>query len=389
MEAIPSLACRLDGFYDQLVTLISGTAHVRPTLPDGTAMPEAVTAGEAAGFTAETLGIIGNHCDPLTYGDGVDPEAVFIPVSHGQVKFKMFNVIDKFGRGVEVVDGDGLLPSISSVYQPSSHMVNGKETPNVVVSTGDNCDRGETGQSTWRPCGEWDDPVCGYIMYNSADLSLQAFTSAGDLRAEILTSEGNAAARVAQVNQPPMSDGLFEPPMMDTADEWKINILDDFIQSLKANHYALRMIEILGDASSCMAPPAESYPSVMNAAFGRPFALVIAGWSIELNHEELQPQTSLRNLAGKSYSKLSDYDLPLHLGLKEYSDDGLAAYMSLRSDVPKRPDFGKIFTFWPSGVPEVDLNEDFTCHPIHPIYPADPESPSCRLVPRWPPTGSR
>ncbi|KAF4473518.1 hypothetical protein FAGAP_13032 [Fusarium agapanthi] len=386
MEAIPSLACRLDGLQDQLVTLISGTVHVRPTLPDGTAMPEAVAAGKAAGFTADTLEMIRNHCDPLPYGDGVDPEAVFILVTHGQVKFKKFNVIDKFGRGVEVVDGDGLMPSISSVYQPSSCVVDGKETPNVVVSNRDNCEYfqippsinqparlfntylkpGVTGQSTWRPCGEWEDPVCGYIMYNSADLSLQGFTSAGDLRAEILISESNTTAKAAHVYQPPMSDGLFEPPLTDTAEQWKTNILDDFIQSLKTEHYALRMIEILGDASSCMAPPAESYSSVMNAAFGRPFALAIAGWSIELNHEELQPQTSPRNLAGKSHQKLSDYDLPLHLGLKEYSDDGLATYMPLRSDAPTQPDFGKIFTFWTSGVPETDLNEDFACHPIHP-----------------------
>ncbi|CZR48173.1 uncharacterized protein FPRO_12783 [Fusarium proliferatum ET1] len=388
MDAIPSLACRLDGFQDQLVTLVSGTAHVRPTLPDGTAMPEAVTAGKAAGFTAETLEMVRNHCDPLPYGDGVDPEAVFIPVTHGQVKFKKFNVIDKFGRGVEIVDGGGLTPSISSVYQPSTHMVDGKETPNVVVSNGNNCEYfqippsinqparlfnaylkpGERGQSTWRPCGEWEDPVCGYIMYNSADLSLQVFTSTGDLRAEILTSEGNTAARVAHVNQPPMSDGLFGPPLTDTADQWKMNILDDFIQNLKIKHYALRMIEILGDASSCMAPPAESYSSVMNSAFGRPFALAIAGWSIELNHEELQPQTRLQNLAGKFYSKLSDYEFPLHLGLKEYSDDGLAAYIPLLKvkDAPTQPDFGKIFTFWSSGVTETDLNKDFTCHPIHP-----------------------
>lgn len=68
MGVIPSPACRLDGLQDQLVTLISGTAHVRPTLPDGTAMPEAVTAGKAPGFTADTLGIIRNHCDPLPYG---------------------------------------------------------------------------------------------------------------------------------------------------------------------------------------------------------------------------------------------------------------------------------------------------------------------------------
>lgn len=94
-----------------------------------------------------------------------------------------------------------------------------------------------------------------------------------------------------------MSDGLFGPPLADTADQWKMNNLDGFIQSLKMEHYVLRMIEILGDASSCMAPPAESYSSVMNAAFGRPFDLSIAGWSIELNHEELQPQTRLQNLA--------------------------------------------------------------------------------------------
>ncbi|KAF5692008.1 cell surface receptor IPT TIG domain-containing protein [Fusarium circinatum] len=386
MEAIPSLACRLDGFHDQLVTLISGTAHVRPTLPDGTAMPEAVTAGKAAGFTADTLGLVRNHCDPLPYGDGIDPEAVFIPVTHGQVKFSKFNVIDKFGRGVEIVDRDGLMPSISSVYQPSSHVVDDKETPNVVHTTGGDCEYfqippsinqparlfstylkpGGTGESTWRPCGEWEDPVCGYIMYNSVDLSLLVFSSAGDLRAEILTSEGDAAARVAQLNEPPMSDGLFEPPLTDTADQWKAKILDGFIKNLKTEHYALRMIEILGDASSCMAPPAESYSSVMNAAFGRPFALAIAGWSIELNHEELQPQTSLRNLAGKSYSKLSDYDLPLHLGLKEYSDDGLAAYMPLQSDAPTQPDFSNIFTFWPGGVAKTDLNEGFACNLIHP-----------------------
>ncbi|KAF5252237.1 hypothetical protein FANTH_2793 [Fusarium anthophilum] len=386
MEGIPSLACRLDGFQDQLVTLISGTAHVRPTLPDGTAVPEAVAAGKAAGFTSDTLEMIRNYCDPLPYGDGVDPEAVFIPVTHGQVKFNKFNVIDKFGRGVEVVDGDGLMPSISSVYQPSSRVVDGKETPNVVASTGDNCEYfqippsinqparlfnaylkpGATGQSTWKPCGEWEDPVCGYIMYNSADLSLQVFTSAGDLRAEILISESNTTAKAAHVYQPPMSDGVFEPPLTDANEQWKANILDDFIQSLKTEHYALRMIEILGDASSCMAPPAESYSSIMNAAFGRPFALAIAGWSIELNHEELQPQTSLQNLTGKSYQKLYDYELPLHLGLKEYSDDGLAAYMPLRSDTPTQPDFSKIFTFWLSGAPETDLNEDFVCHPIHP-----------------------
>ncbi|KAG5762862.1 hypothetical protein H9Q72_009036 [Fusarium xylarioides] len=201
-------------------------------------------------------------------------------------------------------------------------MVDGKETPNIVIFTGDNCEYFQIPPSINQP--------------------------------------------VAHVNQPPMSDGLFELPPADTADQWKMNILDDFIQNLKMKDYALRMIEILGDASSCMAPPAESYSSVMDAASGRAFALAIAGWSIELNHEELQPQTSLGNLAGKSYSKLSDYDLSLYLGLKEYSDDGLAAYMPLRSDSPTQPDFGKIFTFWPSGVTKTGMNEDFACSPIHP-----------------------
>ncbi|OJJ42376.1 hypothetical protein ASPZODRAFT_20494 [Penicilliopsis zonata CBS 506.65] len=381
---IPALTCRLDGLSDQLTTLISGTTHVRPTLPDGTVLDDAVRAARGAGFTRETLRLVKNQCDPVPYGDAVDPDAVFVPVTHGQVKFTKLNVIDKFGRGVEIMRGpDGLAPSLSAGYMPSprTDSDSGREVPNIVAPRDDdNCEYfqlppsinqparlvsaylqpGADGDSPWVRCSEWEDPVCGYIMYNSADLSLQVFTAAGALYAEVLTFPGgdNAPRRRARCSVPPgrQEDDAF-------SGGWKTALLDRYIKALQTPQYALRMVEILGDAASCSAPPPASYSAVMNAGFGRPFALAVAGWSIELSHEPLQPQTTA--CQSQTGPALCDYEFPLQLGLKQHSEDGLAAYFPMLDDDSLQPDFGEIHTFWPGEAVDSTETNTFTCTPIH------------------------
>ncbi|KAK6505089.1 hypothetical protein TWF481_007011 [Arthrobotrys musiformis] len=386
LKDVPSLSCRLDGFSDQLVTLLSGTSHLQPTLPDGSVMPEALAAAVEIGFTEETLGLVKDQCDPIPYDANIDHEAVFIPVTHGQLRFKKLNLIDKFGRGVEIVGKDGLSPCISSAFKPSARKVGGNDVPNVVEPTGDNCQffqvppsinqparlfnsylkpSAATSQTSWIPCTEWDDPVCGYIMYNSVDLSIQVFNPAGELYTEILTTEGTFDTRTAQWNPPPISQKLEGLAPVPEPDQWKVVILNNFIECLKNPEYAIRIIQVLGDAASCSGPPAESYSSVINAAFGRPFALAVAGWSIELSHEELKPQTTAKNVAGQTHSSLSDYEFPLHIGLKEHSNDGLAAYFPVSEENKMKPDFRNIYTFWPSGIDAVDRNEYFKCNGIH------------------------
>ncbi|KAK6349131.1 hypothetical protein TWF730_009887 [Orbilia blumenaviensis] len=277
-----------------------------------------------------------------------------------------------------------VFPHVS--FQPSAHTVDGKVVPNVVEPTGDNCQffqippsinqparlfnsylkpSAGTGQAAWVPSTEWDDPVCGYIMYNSVDLSMQVFDPVGELYTEILTTEGDLNSRTAQYNTPPKSQKLEGPTIVLKSAQWKVVIRNNFIECLKNPQYAMRIIQMLADAASCSGPPAESYSSIINSAFGRPFALAVAGWSIELSHEELEPQTTTKNVTGRTYSKLSDYEFPLHIGLKEHSNDGLAAYFPISKENKMEPDFRNIYTFWPSGNDQIDRNDSFNCHGIH------------------------
>lgn len=161
---------RLEGFQDQLVTLTSRDACVNPTLPDGTAIKKAITAGEAAESNAHTLEMVRGCCDPLPYGDEVDSEAI-------------------------------------------------------------------------SPCN----PI--YMCNQEIQYDRQA-------RQRCRKCWGRPSHA--------------------------IHVLPE-------------------DASSYATPPVVPCPNVGNVAFGRLFALAVAGRSIEPPHEELQPPKSLQDLAGKSY----------------------------------------------------------------------------------------
>ncbi|OJJ87733.1 uncharacterized protein ASPGLDRAFT_164182 [Aspergillus glaucus CBS 516.65] len=364
---MPYLSGPLSGLTDGLLTLAHGT-HIKPLArtigPEGERMTAIKSACVLqAGFDDKALEMIQGHSalTPLaaTVAWPDQTHCPFKPVTHGQVRFRKLNIIDKFGQTLVAIDPEPrttgpppLYPCISDFYEPQK--ANDQDANTVLQEPDGNCQffqippqigqnsrlnacfvtRNEPDTSTnekkayWRPTTEWENPIWGWVVTNYADEGIQFFLPDGTFYSEV-----RVGGHLETVKTPKWMP--FKPdPSAEVHNDPNRKKFDALIEKLSDIDYLRAFWYMVVNALDSLPPTPNSYAQYLTAIVGKPLALVNMGWSLELDRPPLQnqatntmmkePSPSLSNRPDKQY-----YELQVKLGDKEREYDGMVGYFNL------------------------------------------------------------
>ncbi|TGJ64883.1 hypothetical protein EYR41_008891 [Orbilia oligospora] len=393
LDKMAYLSCPLEGLTHHLTTTYSGN-HVKPLVREPGVAPrplrDARDAAIRIGLTMEKLALIDKESDPTPYGPNgslLDLQLpAFKPATHGQLRFRKINIIDKFGQAIHAIDPkakEGSLPvypCVSEFYSPQP-VSQSKNIPNVVdPSRSDkpghcefiqlppyinqparlNCtfvmhdEKGEAG-SYWRPSLEWENPIWGWVVVNYVDQGLQLYQPDGTFYREVRVTQGtNGSTKWLPFDH------------RKSATEGPKSQLDRLIDELlsKDQIYLLSFVDMITDALDRTTVPPSSYGQFVNALVGRPLALVNMGWSLELATAPKKTQSTLNNQKNLSNpwgllpdpQNLKVYSFPVKFGDKGRANDGLVGYFNSFDQFTRRPDddlqLKKIYTYFQKNPPD-------------------------------------
>ena len=435
LSALSFLSAPLSGLTDGLVTLAQGT-HIKPenkTLNEnGVVNTEAIKAAEFddAGLTLQHIGKIQNNSGLTPYAAVTrynSPDfCPFKPVTHGQLRFRKFNIIDKFGQALVANDPKPtatgpppVYPAISDWYEPQMY---NKTTANTVIIDDDDKNQGLCefmqlppsinqnarlnasfvirdkndlkipNRANWRPVSEWESPIWGWIVTNYADYGIQLFLPDGTFYRE---------ARIGGPNGTLTSEKWtpFGPDQSivntDTAQ------LDALITNLRNRDYLEAFWSMITQALDALPPAPTAYAGFLNSIVGKPLALANMGWSLELdgpaytnqstNAAKLVPNLPL--LPKDPFDPFNkgdiSYQFPIKLGDKERDYDGLVGYFELKDRAKGTElDLTTTLTYFPSPgkLSTTAITKDkypvFKPYWIKPfVEQADPDTPLIRRDP--------
>ncbi|KAJ2903782.1 uncharacterized protein MKZ38_009348 [Zalerion maritima] len=310
-----------------LLTLLEG-AHLSPLvrLPRGAPLPltdavdvfSELCVDRPEGATA-VLQRISSEGDYTPFSSSVPFSEDFFPlkqVAHGQVQFIKFNVVDKFGQAVHVVDPEParggrfhtFSPIISESLTPNKLLgADGQETnePNVALRQAPidpeasdleyPCPffnlppainqparinaffvqkvKEETGDYKWRRTTDWDNPIWGWVVVNYANSGIQFFFPDGQFYREVRFSQRGGST--ASQKYLPFERGDERLPT---------GQLDQLINELGNQTYLLSFWDMINKSieNQSFAHAPSTYSNFSSAVIGRPMALVNAGWSVQL-----------------------------------------------------------------------------------------------------------
>lgn len=153
----------------------------------------------------------------------------------------------------------------------------------------------------------------GIIVVNYIDRSLQVFSGDGDFVAEYaIGGQGGAGAGVR-----------YRPLKPTPPKDVQLKALVDKFGDLS---YLTAIYDMLANALCILPHAPNQYADAMPAVVGKPIALVNMAWSLELATEALHSQSNPGGMSQPAADLLSDYDIPLKLGDKDVSYDGLVGY---------------------------------------------------------------
>ncbi|KAH6632441.1 hypothetical protein F5144DRAFT_650483 [Chaetomium tenue] len=375
LSQLPFLSAPLAGLVDDLLTLSQGS-HVKPEnkfIAEGIekVVPLKSALFPDASFTKDNVALIQSNSALTPYakmarlvGHKVSP---FKPVTHGQFRFSKFNIIDKFGQALAVIDQQPrlggnpprptprppLYPSISDFYEPQVINCEFIQVPpqinqdarfnaHFVKRTADDpVDPDIPLPAPWRPATEWENLIWGWVLTNYADYGVQLFLPDGTFYREIRF--GGPLGASAQ------------PKWIPFARDPKARIPDDTLQldALAAKLTDVKYLEgfwhMITTAQDKLPPAPGAFAQYLNSIVGKPLALVNMGWSLELSGSPFQNQA-----AGSQAPEqmLTNYQFQVRLGDRDSEYDGLVGYFDLLNDPEAPPkvhqelDLSNIHTFF-------------------------------------------
>ncbi|THC91741.1 hypothetical protein EYZ11_008792 [Aspergillus tanneri] len=365
------LSSPLTGLTDGLLTLAQGT-HIKPENKTVDAQGERTNPVHAAevvdaGFTAQNISLIeGNSAlTPFASLINFPPSSYcpFKPVSHGQFRFRKFNIIDKFGQALCAVDPQPrltgpppLYPCISDFYEPQ--VVAGTNNANTVIKDEDGkcefiqippqvnqnsrfnaafvhrtADDSPAGSAYWRPVTEWENPIWGWLVINYADYGIQLFLPDGTFYREVRVGGPNGA--LAEPKWMPFAPDQSVPGP-DTAQ------LDALIDRLVQPDYLRGFWYMVSQALDSLQSAPDAYGQFLSSIVGRPLALVNMGWSLELDRPPLTNQSTvtvgvpsvpdvwLLDPGPEAPHRDMVYQFRAKLGDKDREYDGLVGYFDAK-----------------------------------------------------------
>ncbi|KAJ5682773.1 hypothetical protein N7462_005938 [Penicillium macrosclerotiorum] len=352
------LSSELEGITDHLLTLVRGT-HSTPAAIDSTAVsrwlgllfPQLAPEDHAVvlGFLATGTGADVTPYTALLPVQGVGmaqghaASGLFRPVTHGQVRFTKFNIVDKFGQVVCAFDprpGQPLRPLYPSVSEdlacqrnamlPGRFFANAAEAepegrcqffqlgPRINQDARFNAAfvvREETSTvRAWRPLTAWENPIWGWLVCNFQDDSLQVFEGDGTLAGEILVG----ASPKGRWLHPQLGGASHITPTVRNQD------LAALMERLAGSSAFLHQVwDMVVEANESIHHAPDTLADFLPALVGRPLALVSMGWSLELATAPMRDQTD----TGGPTDDLLGYAFELKLGDRRSMHDGLVAYI--------------------------------------------------------------
>ncbi|KAI8207723.1 hypothetical protein K4K52_002066, partial [Colletotrichum sp. SAR 10_76] len=452
LSQLSYLSAPLSGMTDGFLTLSQGS-HVKPlnkTVDQkGGETLDIIKAAlfDDAGFTAENILLIEGQSALTPYAKMVnlvtDNFCPFKPVTHGQLRFRKFNIVDKFGQALAAIDPiprltnpSSLYPSISDFYEPQVIKQNNEVYANtiqkakegqceyiqippqinqnvrlnaqfVVRSASDDPDMypdlGDAKPAPWRPASEWENPVWGWVIVNYADYGIQFFLPDGTFYREVRFG-GPLGASV----EPKWIPFARDPKLPENSKSY--SQMDALINVLTNRKSLGRFWHMITTAQDNLAATPSSYAQFLNSIVGRPLALANMGWSLELDGPPLDCQADAKRPFPERYLTRSDvqpdapvYEFQVRLGDRDSQYDGLVGYFDLPSQPTpdstyKELDLSHINTFFASieakepddeskPVPlrlnmlKTDTYPRFKPHYISPIFPATQTLPTTRKTP--------
>ncbi|KAF7559946.1 hypothetical protein G7046_g4214 [Stylonectria norvegica] len=374
------LSCPLTGLTDGLLTVARGS-HIKPENKyiklDGEVTTSAVKAAEysEAGLTKANIELISNNSALTPYATMSDfSNALFCPfkpATHGQIRFRKFNIIDKFGQALVAIDPrprvsgpPPLYPCISDFYEPQVvNLDDGTTQANTVVqNSGSNCEfiqlppqinqnarlnadfvirasidssddpsghpKNKVSDSAyWRPVNEWENPIWGWVVTNYADYGIQLFLPDGTFYREVRFG-GPEGVEV----EPKWLPFAPDPKLPQTGNTAQ---LDALVERLGNKEYLGGFWNMIVTALDNMTPPPNSYAQFLGSIVGRPLALANMGWSLELDGPPLKNQSTktkdavkdpLIHLLPRESDDQHSYTFQVKLGDRYREYDGLVGY---------------------------------------------------------------
>lgn len=367
VKSLPFLSAPLSGLTDGLLTLAPGT-HIKPVNKEIGSDGERFTAIESAlhedaGFTKANLEMIYGNSALTPYAAMAaftKDDCPFKPVTHGQFRFRKLNIIDKFGQTLVGIDPQPrkegpppMYPCISDFFEPqlvgdeANTVVKNKEgfceyiqiPPQInqncrlnaeFVKRNEKNDKERTAH--WRPASEWENPIWGWVVTNYADYSLQFFLQNGTFYREVRL--GGPKGVLEEPKWVP-----FIPPASKDENKSPDRIqFDALVERMGDKDYLKEFWKMVVKALSSLPPAPSSYAQYLTAIVGKPLALVNMGWSLELDQQPLENQSTYSKKKDP-LMRLQEYELQVKLGDKEREYDGLVAYFD--SANPDEPTTGK------------------------------------------------